>query len=80
MDGQRLTSEDQTSLIWLRMHWESDYTVTFDDGVWKAVSSRNPTDVLTADGPMQLRDQIKDHWLRNFELVRQANRAREAGS
>lgn len=57
-----LTREDQSSLIWLRMHWENFYEITFDDGVWKAVFNYNPTDVLTADSPMELRDAMRDHY------------------
>ena len=42
-----MTKEDQTSLIWLRMHWESHCQISFEDGVWQAPLTA-PTDCGTS--------------------------------
>jgi hypothetical protein len=36
-----LTKEEMTSLIWLRMHWESHYTVSFE-ALRKVSGKRSP--------------------------------------
>jgi len=60
-----LTKEDQTSLIWLRMNWESHYKISFEEGVWQALPLFAPTDILTAETAMELRDAMKDHFVAN---------------
>jgi hypothetical protein len=57
-----LTKEEMTSLIWLRMHWESHYTVSFEEGVWQALPLASPGEILTSDGAVGLRDEMKDHF------------------
>lgn len=57
-----LSREDQTSLIWLQWHWDKHYVIKVIDGVWQAHPADSPTEVLTADGPMQLRDAMKDDY------------------
>ncbi len=57
-----LTKEDLTSLTWLRMHWEGHYKISFEDGVWQALPVASPTDILTSDSAVGLRDAMKDHF------------------
>ena len=55
-----ISRENMTSLTWLRMHWETHYQITLDDGVWHAVPLGSDTGVLTADSALALRDAMKD--------------------
>jgi hypothetical protein len=57
-----ISKEDQTSLIWLRMNWESHYQISFEDGIWQALPSFSPAEILTADSAYGLRDVMKDHF------------------
>ena len=56
-----ISKEDQSSLIWLRWHWESHFTISLEDGVWQALPLY-ADDILTADTPLRLRDAMKDHF------------------
>jgi hypothetical protein len=54
-----ISREDMTSLTWLRMHWETYYQISLDDGLWRApVGGR--ADFLTAKSALQLREAMKD--------------------
>jgi hypothetical protein len=64
-----ITREEMTSLIWLRWHWETHFKITYEDGVWQALPSYAPDEILSADTPMRLRDAMKNHF-----AVAQVNR------
>ena len=66
-----LTREDQTSLVWLQWNWEDYYEITLEDGTWRAASLLAPDDVLTADNPYGLRDEIHAHHARVTQAARQ---------
>ncbi len=55
-----ISREDMTSLIWLRMHWETYYQISLDDGLWRALPVGGSADALTAKSALQLRDAMKD--------------------
>jgi hypothetical protein len=60
--GTMLTKEEMTSLIWLRMHWEGHYKISFEDGAWQALPQASPAEILTSDSAVGLRDAMKDHF------------------
>ena len=55
-----INAEDMTSLTWLKMHWETHYTISLHDGVWEALPVGGDTVILTADSAVRLRDAMKD--------------------
>jgi hypothetical protein len=78
--GPGLTSEDQTWLNFLRMHYENYYTIDYirpaDDvaACWQAVwRAAGEPGTLVADSPIGLRDMMRD------DAGRRRSRARLAG-
>jgi hypothetical protein len=86
MARARLSRADQTSLDWLRMHYESHYQIDYltpaqDAACWQAVWRQDGEPVtLVADSAMNLRDMMKDdHARRRQASRRQASRPAERG-
>jgi hypothetical protein len=45
----------------MRCQWQSAYVIGLCDGVWSASRNYDPTVVLTADTPQELRALMQDH-------------------
>ena len=54
-----LNKEDQSALLDLTWHWESAYTFSVIEGVWKAVPAIEPSAALTADTAEELREKVR---------------------
>jgi hypothetical protein len=54
-----LSKEDQSALLDLTWHWESAYAFSVVEGVWQAVPAIEPSAVLTADTPEELREKVR---------------------
>jgi hypothetical protein len=78
MARARLSRSDQTSLNWLRMHYESHYQIDYltparDAACWQAVWRHDgEPGTLVADTAMSLRDMMKGDHARRRQDSRQA--------
>jgi hypothetical protein len=82
--GSRLSREDQTSLNWLRMHYENYYRIDYvtpaeETWFWQAVWRRDgEPGTLVADSAIMLRDMMREDQARRRSEARRAGGGRQA--
>lgn len=58
-----MTPAEASEYLSLQMHWDTAYTFSEADGVWKAVRIGAPLEVHTADSPWELRQLVRRHYV-----------------
>ncbi len=84
--GSRLSREDQTSLNWLRMHYETHYRIDYvtpaeETWFWQAVwrSRDGEPGTLVASSAIMLRDMMREDQARRRSQARRAAGTERAG-
>ena len=57
-----LSDAELQELIALQWHWGAQYVILVVDGVWTARRVGRSTQVITADGPAELRDKLRSDY------------------